>query len=339
MEPFCRAAYRAGLVGAAIRLTEPLLLRAQNGRYQILVYHRVGTAGDPFVPAVPPAVFEAHVRHLRRHFNLVPLTDLLAAAMRREVPPRALAVTFDDGYEDLYTHAFPILLRYRVPATVYLTTGLIDGTGGMWNDRLGAAIRDTKAAVLDVVPGCPPLPLETGAERRRALACVLSVLKRRAPEERENIVAGVERALGVSPPRAPRLLRWRQIEEMSAAGIDFGAHTVNHPILSSLPSAEAEWEIAEPKRIIEERLQRPVVHFAYPNGRREDFTEETKRLVKAAGFRSAATTIFDANTAATDAYELRRLGPLSPSPEVFVTKLWWHRRQRRAEGKRQDSEA
>jgi peptidoglycan/xylan/chitin deacetylase (PgdA/CDA1 family) len=327
VEPLCRAAYRAGLVGAAIRLTEPRRPGARNARYQVLVYHRVGPVSDPFVFAVPPAVLEAHVRFLRRHFSLMSLNDLLAAAAQREVPARALAVTFDDGYEDLYTHAYPILARHRVPATVYLTTGLIDGDNGMWNDRVGAAIRDTAASVFDAVPGCPPLPLQTPAQRREALARVLGVLKPYPPQKREELVAEVERALGVSRGNMPRLLRWRQIAEMSAAGFDFGAHTMNHPILSSLPAAEAEREIAEPKRVIEERLQRPVVHFAYPNGRREDFTEETKRLVRAAGFASAVTTIFDTNTADTDPYELRRCGPLSPSPEVFVTKLWWHRQR------------
>jgi peptidoglycan/xylan/chitin deacetylase (PgdA/CDA1 family) len=307
-------------------LTEPRGRSAADGRYQILVYHRVGDVGDPFVFAVPPSVFEAHVRYLRRHFHLMPLTDLLVAAARREVPPRALAITFDDGYEDLYTYAYPILRRHGVPATIYLTTGLMDADEGMWNDRVGAAIRDTAAEVLDAVPGCPPLPLMTQAQRLQALEGTLRVLKARAPLERDRLVASVQRALGVAAAGSPRLLRWRQVEEMGAAGIDFGAHTATHPVLSVLPAAEAEREIAEPKRIIEDRLQRPALHFAYPNGRPEDFTGETKRLVRTAGFASAATTIFDANTADTDPYELGRCGPLAYSPEVFVTKLWWHRR-------------
>jgi peptidoglycan/xylan/chitin deacetylase (PgdA/CDA1 family) len=119
-------------------------------------------------------------------------------------------------------------------------------------------------------------------------------------------------------------LTWEQIREMKARGIDFGGHTVTHPFLSKLTAAEAGWEISECKRRIEEELQQPVEHFAYPNGREEDFASFNKELLRAAGYRAAATTIWGVNYRSTDRMELRRGGPWERDPALFAYKLDWY---------------
>jgi peptidoglycan/xylan/chitin deacetylase (PgdA/CDA1 family) len=321
----CRAAYHSGLLDVATRFIEPPARSRPQGTFQILVYHRVSAEGDRFVPAVSAVTFERYVKYLRDHFVVLSLTDLVAAAEEERIPARAIAITFDDGYEDTYLHACPILHRYNVPATVFLATGLMDSDDPMWNDAIGTVIRNTTCPVLDGVPGCAPLPLTTTQQRLQTLERTLEALKVYPPAERAELTRQIGRTLKVPVARGPRMLRWEQVREMHTHGIEFGAHTVNHPILTSIPEAEAAHEISESKRCIEERLQAPVAHFAYPNGRARDFDETTKRLVRQAGFSTAVSTLFGTNTATTDRYELRRGGPWEEDTSVFATKLWWYR--------------
>jgi peptidoglycan/xylan/chitin deacetylase (PgdA/CDA1 family) len=324
-QALCRAAYHSGLLDAATRFIEPPARSGPEKMFQILVYHRVGAAGDAFVPALSVAAFERHVKYLCERCCVLSLTDLIAAADAGRIPTRAVAITFDDGYEDTYLHAFPVLRRHGMPATVFLTTGLMDSDLTMWNDGVGTAIRDTACAALDGVPGCGPLPLTTTQQRLEALERTLKALKAHPPSERAELTRQIGRTLGVSPDRGPGMLRWKQVEEMHAHGIEFGAHTVNHPILTSIPEEAAAREISESKRCIEERLQVPVKHFAYPNGLASDFNETTKRLLKQAGFSTAVSMLFGTNSATTDRYELRRGGPWEEDASVFATKLWWYR--------------
>jgi peptidoglycan/xylan/chitin deacetylase (PgdA/CDA1 family) len=324
----CGSAYHGGLLSAVMAITEPLNGSKTAGRFQILVYHRVADDGDPFVPATSVTTFERHIHYLRNHWTILSLTDLLAAAQRREVPPRAIAVTFDDGYEDTYRHVDPIVRHYEVPITVFLAAGLMDSDCPIWNDRVGTAIRDTSCTRMDGVPGCEPLPLTTTVEREHALDRILRTIKARRPAEREELTRQISRALRVPPDRGPRMLRWRQVKEMQAHGIEFGAHTVDHPILTAVPPAEQWQQIIGSKRVIEERLQVPVTHFAYPNGKAADFDETTKALVKKAGFSAAVSMIFGTNTPETDPYELRRGGAWEEAIALFAAKLWWHRRGR-----------
>jgi len=209
---------------------------------------------------------------------------------------------------------------------VFLATGLMDEDRPMWNDRIGVAIRDSSCERLEGVPGCAAMPLGTPPERRQVLERTLRALKPLPPAGRDVLASQISQTLRVPLDRGPRMLRWRQVEEMRAHGIEFGAHTVHHPILTAVSAEEQRREIVDSKRAIEDRLQAPALHFAYPNGRAADFDETTKRLVREAGFVSAVSMIFGTNTAATDRYALHRGGPWEETTALFAAKLWWYRR-------------
>ena len=121
--------------------------------------------------------------------------------------------------------------------------------------------------------------------------------------------------------RSDRMLTWDQVREMKQHRIAFGGHTVTHPFLSKLSPEAAAWEVSESKRRIESELQSPVEHFAYPNGRGEDFAPWNKELLRAAGYRAAVTTIWGVNGRSTDRLELRRGQPWETDPALFAWKL------------------
>jgi peptidoglycan/xylan/chitin deacetylase (PgdA/CDA1 family) len=111
---------------------------------------------------------------------------------------------------------------------------------------------------------------------------------------------------------------------MKAQGIDFGGHTVTHPFISKLSPERVTWEAGECKRRVEEELQAPVEHFAYPNGREQDFGEWNRELIRQTGYRAAVTTIWGLNDGSTDRMELRRGGPWEETSALFAYKLDWY---------------
>ena len=306
--------------------SNPRLLRKIRGAARILCYHRVNDDKDPFFPAVSTQLFEQQMRFLSRYYKVVSLESLLQHVFN-ECLEDVVAVTFDDGYRDNYENAFPILQRYGLPATVFLTTGSIDDCEPLWFERLASALKATAREYVDLEIDIPRrLWLRTVAERLQANSQVFSLLRGLEDRTRQRVLDRLFSEL-TCPPDATRrgkMLSWDLIRSMCRHGIDFGGHTVTHPFLSKLNFEQATWEVSESKRRIESELQRQVHYFAYPNGRGEDFSDCNKDVLHRAGYRAAVTTIWGVNSPSTDLMELRRGQPWEQNQAVFAAKLDWY---------------
>ena len=316
---------RTGLTGL-LRLTHRLL---RPGRALILVYHRLRKdddyrdlfSQDVLGPTV--TLFEGQMRYLKECYHVVAL-DRIIAFLKGEgaLPTNAVAITFDDGYLDTYTLAYPILQKYGLPATVFLTTGFVGTQGLLWSDRVAYCISQARsqAVTLNGIRHS----LYTATERRAAVKRVIDGLKQVTEERKLELLEELQRACGVEvQERAYNLaLSWDEVREMARNGITFGAHTVTHPILTRVPKEVAKWEILESKLTIERRLKRPVRLFAYPNGEPGDFDKGIQGILEDFGFDAAFTTIHGRNRFNTDRFALRRLwiGPNDDLP-IFKAKL------------------
>lgn len=280
-----------------------------GGCFQILIYHRVMPAAEPLaIDCVSVAAFEAQMARVAAHFRVVPLEQAWAEAQAGRIPPGTLCVTFDDGYADNCLHALPVLRRYGLPATVFLTTGPIGTRDLLWHDRVLHAfgrLRGPRFAWEEA--GILAEDLSGPQARREAAFAMLGWLKGFAPPERDARIDDLWRREGTPPPEGPpRMLSWDQVRSMREQGISFGAHTVNHPILSRLTEAEAEAEIAASRRAIEENTGAACTTFAYPNGRPSDYNAACKAILGRLGFACALTTRAGVNTPAQDRFELQR---------------------------------
>jgi peptidoglycan/xylan/chitin deacetylase (PgdA/CDA1 family) len=300
------------------------LRKREQPSARILYYHRVNNDNDPFFPAISTALFEAEMKFLHKNYLVVSLTELLQRLAGKSTEP-VLAITFDDGYRDNYQHAFPILQRYDLPATIFLTTGNMDTGEPPWFEQLAFAVKKTSREFVDM-DATGRIWLRTPAERLDANGRIFSVLRRLPDSDRRELVATVLGQLAVAGrgERHGKMLRWDEARLMSTRGITFGGHTVTHPFLSRLTSDGFRWEVSECKRRVEEELQVPADYFSYPNGREEDFGFANKALVREAGYRAAVTTIWGVNDSSTDPFELRRGGPWEKSPAMFAYKLDWY---------------
>jgi peptidoglycan/xylan/chitin deacetylase (PgdA/CDA1 family)/CelD/BcsL family acetyltransferase involved in cellulose biosynthesis len=290
---------------------------------RILYYHRVNDERDPFFPSLPTKVFERQMRHVARRHRVVSLGGLVEH-LGSSSPETVVAITFDDGYRDNFDNAFPILQRYGLPATIFLATGSLDSREPLWFEVLSGALKMTGKEFLDVEIDLPRrFWLRTQEERLRANGELFGTLRRMAEADRQRwlgqILRDLSSSLGVS--RNDMMLTWDQVRTMKQHHIDFGGHTVTHPYLSRLTRDKVSWEISECKRRIESEVQARVAHFAYPNGREEDFTPWNKETLRNAGYEAAVTTIWGMNDESTDRLELRRGQPWEEDEALFAYKM------------------
>jgi peptidoglycan/xylan/chitin deacetylase (PgdA/CDA1 family) len=316
--------YRAGLTGA-LSATSGYLRRA--AAFSVFTYHRVNDHGDPFFEALPTEVFERQMQLIARHYVVLPVEELVARLRSGTVPRNAVAITFDDGYRDVLTHAAPILARYHLPATVFLATGFIGSGEVPWYDRLATALKSTAASQVAVPASDEVLPLETREARLLALGRLQAHWKGLPEADSRRALETLLERLGTGQHDRERnaFLRWDEVHALRGLGFRIGAHTVSHPILSRLPADRACAEIVESKRAIEARCGISPRAFAYPNGGEADYTPAVVDQVRRAGFDCAVTTRFGLNTARTSPWELRRGQPWEHHLPTFATKLAWYR--------------
>jgi peptidoglycan/xylan/chitin deacetylase (PgdA/CDA1 family) len=284
------------------------------------MYHRVvPAAAIPLVASLRQIVvsaetFERQIRiqaSRRAVIALSRLAETLGGAA--PLPPLAAAITFDDGWGDTFLHAFPVLRRLGLPATVFLTTGFIGSDRMFWQERLRALTLRLAAdrAARGGAAGPPDLP----AEVLGALACpdaetgILALIEKAkymAEADRAGLMERVERLAGSARGSAADdgFLTWGQVREMAGAGIEFGSHGESHEILTGLPGERVAAELRRSRERIERETGRQCLALAYPNG---DCDDAVAGHAAAAGYALALTTGPGINTRRTPPHRLRRI--------------------------------
>ncbi|WP_229507805.1 polysaccharide deacetylase family protein [Massilia sp. Dwa41.01b] len=258
---------------------------------------------------------------LARCFNVLPLRDALAAIDAGTVPPRAVCITFDDGYRSVHDLALPVLRRLKLPATVFVSSGYVNGHT-MWNDSIVEAVETLPEQELDLAEfGLGVYSLRSMPERAATLGRLTEASKYLPPQERSRLVGRLQTLVGERAAEG-LMLTPEMVVNLDRHGIEIGAHTVTHPILTSLDEAAAQQEISDSKRELEAIVGKEVALFAYPNGKvGKDFDARHVAMVRAAGFQAAFTTAVGAITRRHDRYQLPRSRPWDDTPFRFALRL------------------
>ncbi|HZZ92456.1 MAG TPA: polysaccharide deacetylase family protein [Usitatibacter sp.] len=290
---------------AGWRLCAPLRPR---GVY-VLMYHRISAPGD-FFGGVSVDNFRRQMEWLRDHCTPVWPEDVLRATQyaRRGKPP--VVVTFDDGYRDFRTRAWPILQELGIPAAVFLATQFMDRGGLLWTEQLEWAVRSSKAT--EVVPPWQPdaaVLLETEAERRAFVRAAKERLKDAEDDDRRRWLESLLDRLCAADPESVlgrQMLSWEDVRACTE-NTCFGGHSHTHPILSRVKDGGLDHEIRTCRDRIEGETGRYPKTFAYPNGRASDFDGRTRATLAKHGFGLSFSTIEGVNRPETDRLALRRL--------------------------------
>jgi peptidoglycan/xylan/chitin deacetylase (PgdA/CDA1 family) len=288
----------------------------QRSGHQVIIlnYHRA-TGGD----------LRRHLVYLSRHYRMLHLEEALEELFtpdkeRKQGRDRRtpLTLTFDDGYHDNYTHAFALARELQIPLTIFLIPGYVDSGDYFW--WLEGKRLVQRAQVNEVTFEGSAYHLEH-TEDRELLAQVIDARLRHAKSvaERESFLMKTRESLAVPSSitveeEGTKPMSWAEILKMEESGwVSFGAHTMHHPILAYLSdSEEVKREVEECRRVMEEKLGRPVRTFAYPVGKAEHIGDEALKAVRRVGYTWAVTTTNGFANLKDDPYLLRRvLGDVS----------------------------
>jgi peptidoglycan/xylan/chitin deacetylase (PgdA/CDA1 family) len=324
-------------VVAELHDRSPRVLGQLRGRVLILGYHRVLTDRELRQQFVQPGmyvherVFDAHLRFLREHFRIISFTEFLRLHRTGEwdTRERYCLITFDDGWLDNYVYAYPILKRYQIPATIFVSTALLGSQEWTWPDKLGwlmtrsgLARRTVRHRLRPLEGRYPWLGYLTQRAATIPIDAAIEQCKRMSDRALADLLLEMAAQRGVDVPKERLFLEWREVEEMSRDGLAFGSHAVSHRILTRLPATEMQAEVAGSLKTLRQRSVNWVPVFCYPNG---DHDDAVVAQVKAAGYHAAVCT----NAAAEvwdrpDLFRLKRIGvhnDVSATPRLFFFHL------------------
>ena len=310
-------------------------LRSRFGTHALILgYHRIdGTQWDPFDLATSEERFAEHLESLRRLATPVSLDELVRGMQEASLPPRAVAVTFDDGYAETLYRAKPLLERFEVPATVFVASGYL-GREFWWDelarlvgcarflpDRLSLPING-ETVELELGPTRSAAASdETQRHRTAVTRSLYRLLRGLSSETRGRAIAQLWEGVGGAGSGRPehRGLEPSELQELARGEmISVGSHTVSHPGLTELPEPEVRRELADSKEKLEQLLDRPVAGFSYPNGL---LTADTVTAVTACGYSYACTSRGDVARRQTSLHELPRFWPGNWEPSRFDSWL------------------
>ena len=321
------------VLGAAMRGFGHVVAAGIAGpRLSILIFHRVLARPDALLPGEPDAAFfEARMRFVKSAFNVIPLIDAARHLRERTLPANAACITFDDGYADNAVVALPILQRVGIPATFFVATGFLDG-GRMWNDTVIEAVRAAPGPRMNLIAiGLGERPCATNEERVATIAGLLDALKYRPQPERSAKVAELATAVGLDAASDLMMTR-SQVRALHDASMSIGAHTVTHPILTTLSEVEARREIDDGRRELEAIVGTQVALFAYPNGKPvRDYDQTHVALVRELGFDAAVSTGWGTSDGGSDLFQLPRFTPWDVDMNRFGLRLAMNLARRRAD--------
>ncbi len=298
------AFYYLGMPKAILRF----LQASGHPRWFIFTYHRISRdwRGNDYI-AIPRDVFEAHIKFIKNNFKTVSMFDGLKGLEKNDSKEIYATINLDDGYRDNYLYAYPILKKYNVPATIFLTTDFIGKTHRFWWDRVGDIIFSLKSKTVEIEMDSKKtyFNLNGWKERKTTSDIINRTLRDKNEKERERFIEDLEGRFSVKRNGSSTMLDWDEVRKMHGRLVSFGAHTKTHPNLCLLKDEGVLKEVIESKKEIEKRLGVEVGEFLYPFGA---FDERIRALVEQAGFKCARATSWGFNHKKTHRFLLNHVG-------------------------------
>ena len=259
----------------------------------ILLYHRViDLKIDTRHLCISPIVFENEIQYLKAKFNIISSSDLISFFKKGGFPKLSIIITFDDGYSDNYYIASEILKKYLVPATFFITAGMIDSSREFWWDEL------EKILLIDF-DNYKPLEIYIDNNRyfwniknkqdaRKSYNELISLLRFINSNERTEVLEGLYNWSNKKKDRrdSHKILTKSELQGLIKSSLfDIGSHTINHCSLADLSPEEQLYEMSESKKILENISDREVISISYPYGNVNNINEYTKKIADQVGYK------------------------------------------------------
>lgn len=284
----------------------------KNGVY-ILFYHRLSDATKQkrvAASAVNYQSFDEQMDFLSKNYKIISMDEVPSVLKSSsKLPEKYMVITFDDGYRDNLIYGSDIFSKYNLRPTIYLTANCIENQTLMWFDIVNDIVFSSKKSVITLKVGQNTITknIDSYCSKNALLKILKSYMKSISTEDKLKYIDYMMSEFDLSiDTKTDLMLTWKQSLELISQKVVIGSHTMTHPILTRSKLQDAEYEISESKRIIEEKLNEKIIHFSYPNGCKSDFNDEIKKIVSS-NYATGVTTITGINKPSCDMYELKRI--------------------------------
>jgi phosphatidylinositol alpha-1,6-mannosyltransferase len=297
-------------------------LSGQKAKLTILLFHKVPPQADPLTPNEPVlSRFEHILDFLQENASVVSLGEATRALTKGTLPKKAVAITFDDGYDEWLGTVSPALRARNMPATFFVTTEQLDGQA-LWHERIIAAVRALPDSGARLPYGFGSFSdLRQRASRIQLIRDLQERLKYAPLPERLGAIEMIEAQARV-PLVWPKAFDRQSVRELHNQGFEIGGHTISHPILNECSDQDAMREIGGCKEELQSIIGGSVDTFAYPNGRPfMDYEARHVAMVKACGYKAAVATSGGAASQSSDIYQLPRFTPWGATDERVALQL------------------
>jgi peptidoglycan/xylan/chitin deacetylase (PgdA/CDA1 family) len=244
---------------------------------------------------ITPKFLDRTIRALKRwKYDIVSMDEVCRRAVTLASRRRFVGLTFDGGYKDLITSAYPVLSRHGVPFTVYLPTAFPDGLGEAWWLALETLIARENRLSLMMDRKEQRFDIGDAAEKYQLYEFLEGWMRSLAPADLSTAIKDLCTRYSIDLAALSReaSMGWEDLAQLAADPlVTFGSATVNYPILSNLKDADALREMTMGRAVAEAAFHRDVRHFAYPFGDRMAFRRHHVAMAEQAGFASAASAI------------------------------------------------
>jgi peptidoglycan/xylan/chitin deacetylase (PgdA/CDA1 family) len=259
-----------------------------NNPVPVLLYHRVADLKrDPQQIAVSTANFAAHMQLIRRKYNVLSLYELLDGLSRHKLPRNTVVITFDDGYADNLINALPVLEKYKIPATMFITSGMVGQDKEFWWDYLEQIFFTSNilGKHLKVESSYQNIDVEvTTAEIAQQVHDQITALfKHVNVEERNQIVQQLISFANIEPKAraSHRTLTKLELKQLSESKyITIGSHTVDHPVLKLEAPGSQQYQLQLSRETLQQITGKEIGIISYPYGSIDDFDDVTIEIAR-----------------------------------------------------------
>ena len=257
-----------------------------SDRLLILLWHNIEpTWYQPFRPGVGIQGLAHQLKRLRQLTTVVPLSSALEDLSNgKPLPPRAVAITFDDGYRDNLDLAVPLLQELDLPATFFLISGILSREVDPWWERAAWAIAHSKVPEVTWAGRTLPTRGQQGYDSILWAAEHLKTLDRSHMQEALTELVSLLEPVG-EPVLHELFLDWDEARKLAELGFGIGSHTLHHTVLGRESHREQVRELVTSRAQLEAELGLPVELVAYPSGTRADYDASTMAATREAGYR------------------------------------------------------
>jgi peptidoglycan/xylan/chitin deacetylase (PgdA/CDA1 family) len=282
----------------AVKFLAAALRPVYSGIGSVLCQHRVVSGSDSSWVSPNAALeisgdsLELLIRHLlARDIEVISLDEVHAILTSGRKVRQFVAFTFDDGYLDNLTVAYPIFKKYQLPFAVNITPSFVDDPGNVWWYRLEELLRESES--IHFLHRGEKLAMETASfeQKSKVLDAIVQLIRSLAPAERDEFVSQLFIRNPVAPKGERLMMDWDEVRQLASDPlVTIGAHTMKHYDLNKLTGEAVLFELNESRRVIESKIGRAVEHFAYPFGGRNAVGKREFALVRQCRFKTATTT-------------------------------------------------